>query len=326
MLLLCIIISLGKIYNYMGVISVLEEIKDILENNSIKSRGHYSASVQHGVKISGVTKNQFKKLESELRAAGIRSVYALQRAKDAITRAKRRENAAKRRAMREARREASKKQELVRLLAKIKRSRWAKQSESQWNKISDKGNLNKEEFIDFATSVREYNIAIADAVEEGLLPRVVQPIMIPNTNKKGRLEKFMSWRRGMINAGVSGKISNTWDKLARNLTVVYRGAAPQIYMYMKEVGMAVLDEYMTGRGVPLYWLIKSDIPNIDDIEQKEYVMDMIEQEMDASDMIRWLTQHITEEQEFKILNNLDKVQSKWQWNWKSLYMRRVFTK
>lgn len=305
---------------------MFEEIKDILENNSIKSRGHYSASVQHGVKISGVTKNQFKKLESEFKAAGIRSAYALQKAKDAITRAKRRENASKRRAMREAHREAAKKQELVRLLSKIKRSRWAKQSESQWNKITDKGNLNKEEFLDFAASVREYNIAIADAVEEGLLPRVVQPLMIPKTNKKRQLEKFMSYRRGLIEAGVAGKIANTWDKLARNLTVVYRGAAPQIYMYMKEVGMGVLDEYMTGRGVPLYWLIKSDIPNIDDIEQKEYVMDMIEQEMDASDMIHWLTQHLSEEQEFKILNNLDKVQSKWQWNWKSLYMRRVFTK
>lgn len=303
---------------------MLEEIKDILENNSIKSRGHYSASVQHGVKISGVTKNQFKKLESEFRAVGIRSAYALQRTKDSITRAKRRANTAKRRAMREARIEATKKQELVRLLTKIKRSRWDKQSEKQWEKITDKGNLNKEEFIDFTTSVREYNIAIADAVEAGLLPRVVQPLMIPKTNKKRQLEKFMSYRRGLIDAGVAGKIANTWDKLASNLTVVYRGAAPQIYMYMKEVGMGVLDEYMTGRGVPLYWLIKSDIPNIDDMEQKDYVIDMIEQEMDATDMIHWLTQHISEEQEFKILNNLDKIQSKWQWNWKSLYMKRAF--
>lgn len=287
-----------------------EQIKDILESNKIRSRGKYKATIQRGVKVSGVTKNQFKKLESEFRKAGIKSAYALQRYKNAKARAKRRAAAAAKRKVRE---ENKAKRELLRFLKQFKKAKWSKQSEDQWAKIPHKGNLNKEEYLDFASSVRDYNLAIVDAIEDGLLPRLVQPLKLPKDNKNGEIEKFIERRKSWLEAGVKGKIDATWNRLARNLTAVYGKQAPQIYMYMQKIGMRDIESYIAGRGIPLYWLIKSDIPGIDDRDQKQYVISEIESELDADELITKLSKYITVDEEVDILNKLEKTQRMWRW-------------
>lgn len=287
-----------------------DQIQDILESHKIQSRGKYQASVQRGVKISGVTKNQFKKLESEFRKAGIKSAYALQKYKNAQARAKRRAVAV---AKKKAREENKAKRELLRFLKQFKKSKRAKQAEDQWAKIPHKGNLNKDVYLDFAASVRDYNLGIADAIEEGLLPRLTQPLRLPKDNKHGEIEKFIERRRSWLENGVKGKINATWNKLARNLTAVYGKQAPQLYMYMQKIGMLELENYFTGRGEPLYWLLKSDIPRIDDSDQKEYVIREIENELDGDELLRVLSNYITIEDEMEILNNLEKAQRMWKW-------------
>lgn len=287
-----------------------EQVNDILESNKIQSRGKYKASVQRGVKISGVTKNQFKKLESEFRKAGIKSAYALQKYKNAQARAKRQAVAAAKRKVRE---ENKAKRELLRILKQFKKSKWTKQAEDQWAKIPHKGNLNKEEYLDFASSVRDYNLGIVDAIEEGLLPRLTQPLKLPKDNSKGQIEKFIARRKSWVEAGVEGKISSTWNRLARNLTAVYGNQAPQIYMYMQKAGMRDIENYIEGRGVPLYWLLKSDIPGIDDDDQKQMVIREIESDLNADELIRKLSQYITLDDELDILNSLEKTQRMWKW-------------
>lgn len=287
-----------------------EKINDILDNNKIKSSGKYKASVQRGVKISGVTKNQFKKLESEFRKAGIKSAYALQKYKNAQARAKRRASAQARKRIRE---ENNKKRELISMLKRIKRNRWSKQSEDQWAKIPHKGKLNKEEFLDFVTDMREYNLGIVDAIEDGMLPKLTQPLKLPKDNSKGEIEKFMERRKSWLERGVQGKIDATWNKLARNLSAVYGNVAPQIYLYMQKIGMRDIESYFEGRGVPLYWLLKSDIPGIDDAQQKDMVIREIENELDSNELITVLSKYITIEEELEILNKLEKTQRTWNW-------------
>lgn len=287
-----------------------DRIQDILDNNTIKSRGQYKASVQRGVKISGVTKHQFKKLESEFRKAGIKSAYALQKYKNAQARAKRREAAQARKRVSE---ENKKKRELLRILKQIKKDRWSKQAEDQWAKIPHKGKLNKEEFLDFVTELREYNLGIVDAIEEGMLPKLTQPLKLPKDNSKGEIERFMERRKSWLEGGVQGKIASTWNKLARNLSAVYGNVAPQIYLYMQKIGMRDIENYFEGRGVPLYWLLKSDIPGIDDSQQKELVINEIENELNATELISVLSKYITIEEEVEILNKLERTQRTWNW-------------
>lgn len=249
----------------------MNRINDILESNKIKSRGKYKSSVQYGVKISGVTKNQFKRLGEQLRREGIKSAYALQKAKNKLARKKRRQSQIKKA-------KAKKSAQLSRFIDAIKRRQKSQIKKNLKNRkiISSADRAIEDRYIDFAADVVAYNLEMFDAQERGLLPSIYNPIRLPINPLPSTMEKFMKSRQKRINAGVSGLIEKSWNKIQNNLEYVYgASAADEIWYIVKQIGMAELEDFFAGKGVPVYWLFKSDIPNIDDDDQKIKVVEDI---------------------------------------------------
>lgn len=249
----------------------MNKINDILENNKIKSSGKYKASVQHGVKISGVTKNQFKRLGEQLRREGIKSAYALQKAKNKLAREKRRQSQIKKA-------KAKKSAQLSRFIDAIKRRQKSQIKKNLKNRkiISSADRAIEDRYIDFAADVVAYNLDMFDAQERGLLPSIYNPIRLPINPLPSSMDKFMKSRRKRIEAGVSGLIEKSWNKIQNNLEYVYgASAAGEIWHIIKQIGMSDLEDFFAGKGVPVYWLFKSDIPNIDDDDQKIKVVEDI---------------------------------------------------
>lgn len=253
----------------------MNKINDILESNKIKSRGKYKSSVQHGVKVSGVTKNQFKRLGEQLRREGIKSAYALQKLKNKIAREKR-----KRTQIKKAK---AKKKELISNFMRAARERQKSQIKKNIKKntkkqkiLSSADRAIEDRFIDFAADVVAYNLEMFEAQESGILPKLYNPIRLPVNPSTKTMENFIKNRKKRIELGVSGLIEKTWNNIKNNLDYVYgASAASEIWQIIKQIGMSDLEDFFNGKGVPVYWLFKSDIPNIDDDDQKMYVVDAI---------------------------------------------------
>lgn len=258
----------------------MNKIKDILATNKIKSRGKYKASVQHGIKISGVTKNQFKQLGEQLRREGIKSAYALQKAKNKLARDKRKKTQIKK--------AKAKKKELISNFLRAARARQKSQIKKNLRKrkiISSADRAIEDRYIDFAADVVAYNLELFDAQESGNLPKLVTPIRLPVNPSPATMEKFINNRRKRIELGVSGLIDKTWNNIQENLAYVYGASAgEEIWYIIKQIGMSDLEDFFNGKGVPVYWLFKSDIPNIDDDDQKMYVVESITGEYRPSEL------------------------------------------
>lgn len=258
----------------------MNRINDILESNKIKSRGKYKASVQHGVKISGVTKNQFKRLGEQLRREGIKSAYALQKAKNKLAREKRRQSQIKKA-------KAKKSAQLSRFIEAIKRRQKSQIKKNLKNRkiISSADRAIEDRYIDFAADVVAYNLEMFDAQERGNLPSIYNPIRLPINPSPSTMENFIKNRRKRIALGVSGLIEKTWNNIQNNLEYVYgASAAGEIWHIIKQIGMSDLEDFFVGKGVPVYWLFKSDIPNIDDYDQQMHVVDEITGEYRPSEL------------------------------------------
>lgn len=253
----------------------MNKINDILESNKIKSRGKYKSSVQHGVKVSGVTKNQFKRLGEQLRREGIKSAYALQKLKNKLAREKRRKTQIKK--------AKAKKKELISNFMRAARERQKSQIKKNIKKntkkqkiLSSADRAIEDRFIDFAADVVAYNLEMFEAQESGILPKLYNPIRLPVNPSTKTMENFIKNRKKRIELGVSGLIEKTWNNIKNNLDYVYgASAASEIWQIIKQIGMSDLEDFFNGKGVPVYWLFKSDIPNIDDDDQKMYVVDAI---------------------------------------------------
>ena len=262
----------------------MKKINDILESNKIKSRGKYKSSVQHGVKISGVTKNQFKRLGDQLRREGIKSAYALQRAKNRIARAKRRQTQIQKA-------KSKRNKQISNFIDAIKRRQKAqikkniRKNTKKRKILSSSDRAIEDRYIDFAADVVAYNLELFDAQESGILPRLYNPLRLPVNPSPSTMENFIKNRKKRIDLGVSGLIDRTWNNIQQNLDYVYgASAASEIWHIIRQIGMSDLEDFFTGKGVPVYWLFKSDIPNIDDDEQKMYVVDAISGEYRASEL------------------------------------------
>lgn len=262
----------------------MNKIKDILESNKIKSRGKYKSSVQHGVKISGVTKNQFKRLGDQLRREGIKSAYALQRAKNRIAREKRRQTQIQKAKSR-------RNKQISNFIDAIKRRQKAqikknlKKNTKKRKILSSADRAIEDRYIDFAADVVAYNLELFDAQESGILPSQVDPIRLPVNPSPATMESFINKRRKRIELGVSGLIDRTWNNIQENLTYVYgTSAARELWYIIRQIGMSELEDFFAGKGVPVYWLFKSDIPHIDDDEQKMYVVESISGEYRPSEL------------------------------------------
>lgn len=249
----------------------MNKIKDILATTKIKSRGKYKAGVQHGIKISGVTKNQFKQLGDQLRREGIKSAYALQKAKNKLARDKRKKTQIKK--------AKSKKKELISNFLRAARARQKSQIKKNLKKrkiISSADRAIEDRYIDFAADVVAYNLELFDAQETGNLPKLVNPIRLPVNPSPESMERFIKNRRKRIELGVAGLIDKTWNNIQQNLEYVYgSSAASELWYIIRQIGISDLEDFFNGKGVPLYWLFKSDIPNIDDDDQKMYVVESI---------------------------------------------------
>lgn len=262
----------------------MNKIKDILESNKIKGRGKYKSSVQHGVKISGVTKNQFKKLGDKLRREGIKSAYALQRIKNRLARKKRRETQIKK--------TRAKKKELISNFLRVARERQKSQIKNNIKKNTKKRKILssvdraiEDRYIDFAADVVAYNLEMFEEQERGNLPRLYHPIRLPVNPSAKTMENFIKNRRKKIELGVSGLIERTWNNIQKNLEYVYgSSSASELWYIIRQIGMSDLEDFFVGKGVPVYWLFKSDIPHIDDDDQKIYVAEAINDEYRASEL------------------------------------------
>ena len=249
----------------------MKKINDILESTKIKSRGKYKSSVQHGVKVSGVTKNQFKRLGEQLRREGIKSAYALQKLKNKLAREKRKKTQIKK--------AKAKKKELISNFMRAARERQKSQIKKNLKKrkiISSADRAIEDRYIDFAADVVSYNLKMFDAQESGILPKLYNPIRLPVNPSAKTMENFIKNRSKRIKLGVAGLIDKTWNNIKNNLDYVYgASAASELWYIIKQIGMSDLEEFFNGKGVPVYWLFKSDIPNIDDDEQKIFVVESI---------------------------------------------------
>lgn len=258
----------------------MNKIKDILESNKIKSRGSYKASVQHGTKISGVTKNQFKQLGEQLRREGIKSAYALQKAKNKLAREKRKKTQIKK--------AKAKKKELISNFMRAARERQKTQIKKNLKRrkiISSADRAIEDKYIDFAADVVAYNLEMFEAQERGILPSLYNPIRLPVNPSPKTMENFIKNRKKRIDLGVSGLIERTWNNIKNNLDYVYgASAARELWYIIRQIGMSELEDFFNGKGVPVYWLFKSDIPNIDDDEQKMYVVEAITGEYRPSEL------------------------------------------
>ena len=262
----------------------MNKINDILASNKIKSRGKYKSSVQHGVKVSGVTKNQFKRLGEQLRREGIKSAYALQKLKNKLAREKRRKTQIKK--------AKAKKKELISNFMRAARERQKSQIKKNIKKntkkqkiLSSADRAIEDRYIDFAADVVAYNLEMFDAQESGILPKLYNPIRLPVNPSTKTMENFIKNRKKRIDLGVSGLIEKTWNNIKNNLEYVYgASSARELWYIIRQIGMSELEDFFNGKGVPVYWLFKSDIPNIDDDDQKMYVVDAITGEYRASEL------------------------------------------
>lgn len=258
----------------------MNKINDILESTKIKSRGKYKSSVQHGVKISGVTKNQFKMLGEQLRREGIKSAYSLQKAKNRLAREKRRKT-------RIQKAERKRNKQLSMFIDEIKRRQKSqiKKNLKKRKIISSADRAIEERYIDFAADVVAYNLEMFDAQERGILPGLYNPIRLPVNPSVQTMENFIKNRSKRLKLGVTGLVNKTWNNIKNNLEYVYgASAAQEVWQIIRQIGMSDLEEFFNGKGVPVYWLFKSDIPNIDDDDQKMYVVDAITGEYVANEL------------------------------------------
>ena len=258
----------------------MNKINDILESNKIKSRGKYKSSVQHGIKVSGVTKNQFKKLGDQLRREGIKSAYALQKLKNKLAREKRKKTQIKK--------AKAKKKELISNFMRAARERQKSQIKKNLKKrkiISSADRAIEDRYIDFAADVVAYNLEMFEAQERGILPSLYNPVRLPVNPSVKTMENFIKNRKKRIDLGVSGLIEKTWNNIKNNLEYVYgASAARELWYIIRQIGMSELEDFFNGKGVPVYWLFKSDIPNIDDDDQKMYVVEAITGEYRPSEL------------------------------------------
>lgn len=258
----------------------MNKINDILESTKIKSRGKYKSSVQHGIKVSGVTKNQFKKLGEQLRREGIKSAYALQKLKNKLAREKRKKTQIKK--------AKAKKKELISNFMRAARERQKTQIKKNLKKrkiLSSADRAVEDRYIDFAAEVVAYNLEMFEAQESGNLPSLYSPVRLPVNPSVKTMENFIKNKKKKIEMGVSGLIDRTWNNIKNNLEYVYgASAAKELWHIIRQIGMSDLEDFFNGKGVPVYWLFKSDIPNIDDDEQKMYVVDAITGEYRPSEL------------------------------------------
>lgn len=258
----------------------MKKINDILESNKIQSRGKYKSSVQHGVKISGVTKNQFKMLGEQLRREGIKSAYALQKVKNRLAREKRRKTR-----IQKAERKRNKQLSMFIDVIKRRRKSQIKKNLKKRKIISSADRAIEDRYIDFAADVVAYNLEMFDAQERGILPGLYNPIRLPVNPSVQTMENFIKNRSKRLKLGVTGLVNKTWNNIKNNLEYVYgASAAQEIWQIIRQIGMSDLEEFFNGKGVPVYWLFKSDISNIDDDDQKMYVVDAVTGEYVANEL------------------------------------------
>lgn len=262
----------------------MNKINDILESNKIKSRGKYKSSVQHGVKVSGVTKNQFKRLGNQLRREGIKSAYALQKLKNKLAREKRKKTQIQK-AKSKRSKQLSKFIDVIKRRQKSQIKKNIKKNTKKQKILSSADRAIEDRYIDFAADVVAYNLEMFDAQESGILPKLYNPIRLPVNPSVKTMENFIKNRKKRIDLGVSGLIDRTWNNIQQNLDYVYgASAASEIWKIIKQIGMSDLEDFFNGKGVPVYWLFKSDIPNIDDDEQKMFVVESITGEYRPSEL------------------------------------------
>lgn len=262
----------------------MNKIKDILETNKIKTKGKYKSSVQHGVKVSGVTKNQFKNLGDKLRREGIKSAYALQRIKNKLAREKRRKTQIKK--------TRAKKKALISNFLRVARERQKSQIKNNIKKntknrkiLSSVDRAIEDRYIDFAADVVAYNLEMFEEQERGNLPRLYHPIRLPINPSAKTMENFIKNRRKRIELGISGLIEKTWNIVKENLDYVYGGTnGDELWYIVKQIGLSELEDFFAGKGIPVYWLFKSDIPHIDDVDQKIYVAESINSEYSPGEL------------------------------------------